>query len=301
MTYVKKCIVIILHWQSAIYGVESINLSLIQIQIKNRKLTIKTLNKNNNIKKHKPTTRFYTMKNVSVTQLLEMYTLFIQYYNNADLDTFTQDMGKKTGVFILEDKSRKCIVGFSTWVEVDLIQGGEKALGIFSGDTVVDKAYWGNKELQKCFAKKLFATKLKKPNRQIFWLLISKGYKTYLLLTNNFDQFYPNHQIHNEKLEAIVDDYCNQLYPSAYCQQSRLLDFGQEYQNLKEGVAGITPEMKEENPDIRHFEELNPTWSNGTELPCVGEVTISALLDFMKRNMIPFKKNRSRQRMLKVS
>jgi hypothetical protein len=80
-----------------------------------------------------------------------------------------------------------------------------------------------------------------------------------------------------------------------------LLDFGDKYQNLKKGIAGITIEMKDQNHDIRHFEKLNPTWDKGTELPCAGEVTISMLLDFMKRNMVPFKKPKSRQRSLEIS
>jgi len=255
------------------------------------------LMQNNN----KITTRFYSIKNISVPRLIEMHKLFIQYYNNADLKTFTTDMAKKTGVFILEDKFRKRIVGFSTWTEMEVIEGGQKALGVFSGDTVIDKSYWGNKGLQKSFIKKLFTTKLMNPKRPVFWLLISKGYKTYLLLTNNFIQFYPCYQTHNEKLESIVDEYCTQLYPGAYCQESRLLNFGDEYQSLREGVACITPEMKEKNHDIRHFEKLNPTWEQGTELPCVGKVTYSMLLDFMKRNMVPFKKNTSRTRTMEFS
>lgn len=251
--------------------------------------------------KNKLTTRFYSIKNVSVPQLLEMHALFIQYYNNADLETFVIDMGKKTGVFILEDRIQKRIIGFSTWTEMNVSRDGTDAIGIFSGDTVIEKAYWGNKDLQKCFAKKLFTTKLKHPSRPVFWLLISKGYKTYLLLTNNFQNFYPSHQTHNPKLESVVDEYCTKLYPTAYCKKSRLLDFGDEYQNLKEGVAGITAEMKHLDQNIRHFEKLNPTWKKGTELPCAGEVTISALLGFVKKNMIPFKKPTNRRQVLELS
>ncbi len=245
--------------------------------------------------------RFHPTKDISVLQLLEMHALFVQYYNNASLENFIKDMGKKTGAFILEDKIQRRIIGFSTWTELDLSYDGESAIGIFSGDTVIAKEYWGNKNLQRSFAKKMLITKLKKPNKKIFWLLISKGYKTYLLLTNNFLNFYPCHQTHNQKLESIVDDYCVQLYPDAYCQKNRLLDFGNDYQNLKDGVACITSEMKEQNLDIRHFEQLNPTWAKGTELPCVGEVSIAALLDFVKRNMIPFKKPTSRLRALGLS
>lgn len=255
----------------------------------------------NNKNKKRLSSHFYEIKNISLVQLLEMHKLFIQYYNNADFETFANDMGKKTGVFVLEDKIKKCIIGFSTWTEINLAYDGKNAIGVFSGDTVIDKAYWGNKCLQKSFATKLFTTKLKNPKKSVFWLLISKGYKTYLLLANNFHNFYPNYQTHNKDLESIVDEYCTQLYPSAYCRESRLLDFGDSYQNLKEGVAGITLEMKNQNHDIRYFETLNPTWAKGTELPCVGEVTVGALMDFMKRNMIPFKKPRSRQRTLELS
>ncbi|MFT6030019.1 MAG: hypothetical protein ACI8O8_001762 [Oleiphilaceae bacterium] len=254
--------------------------------------------KNNNIK---ISARFSHIKKVSVLQLLEMHKLFIQYYNNADLQTFVTDMGKKTGVFILEDKAQNRIVGFSTWTEMEVIQGEQKSIGIFSGDTVVERAYWGNRELQKIFAKKLFTTKLKYPKTPVFWLLISKGYKTYLLLTNNFHQYYPCHQSHNPKLEAIVDEYCEHLYPHAYDRKNRLLNFGNAYQHLKEDVACITEEMKNMDKNIRYFEKLNPSWKQGTELPCAGEVTISMLLNFMKRKIIPFHREKRKSSEMVVS
>ena len=142
---------------------------------------------------------------------------------------------------------------------------------------------------------------MKYVNTPVFWLLISKGYKTYLLLTNNFHQFYPCSKSHNMRLEAVVDEYCKQLYPLAYDPITRLLDFGGEYQNLKDDVAEITDEMIANDQNIRHFEKLNPSWKQGTELPCAGEVTISMLLDFMKRNMIPFTKPKSKSPVMDVS
>lgn len=233
---------------------------------------------------------FKKIKYISVLHLLEMHKIFIQYYHNANLKSFITDMSNKTGVFILQDKKEKRIVGFSTWTEIELIVNGKKSLGIFSGDTVVEKQYWGNKELQKIFVRQLLKTKLKKPKTPIFWLLISKGYKTYLLLTNNFPKHYPRHDRNNLKLESIVDDYCQKLYPNAYNKTHRLLDFGDGYQYLKDDVAAITQEMKDSHPDIRHFEKLNPSWREGTELPCVGEVSVNMIWQFMRKNILPFKK-----------
>ncbi len=242
--------------------------------------------------KTKIVAHFRKIKKISIPQLLEMHKIFVQYYHNADLQTFITDMGAKTGVIILQDKKENRIVGFSTWTEIEIMAGGKKALGVFSGDTVVEKKYWGNRELQKSFAKLLLKTKLRNPSRPVFWLLISKGYKTYLLLTNNFPKHYPRHDKNNIKLESIVDDYCQQLYPNAYNTTHRLLDFGDEYQHLKGDVAAITQDMTESHPDIRHFEQLNPSWRQGTELPCVGEVSVDMFWQFIRKNVLPFKKSK---------
>lgn len=243
---------------------------------------------------------FKKIEYISVPQLLEMHKVFVQYYHNADLHNFVTDMGKKTGVILLQDRNSEKIVGFSTWTELDIVRNDERSIGIFSGDTVVEKEFWGNKELQKTFVKQLLKTKIKNPKTSVFWLLISKGYKTYLLLTNNFPKHYPSHAKNNIKLESIVDEYCQQLYPSAYNKEQRLLNFGNDYQYLKDDVAEITTEMTEENLEIRHFTKLNPSWQQGTELPCVGEVSIHMMWNFMCKNMLSSKK-KNKHRILEAS
>jgi hypothetical protein len=246
--------------------------------------------------KTKLTACFKKIQYISILQLLEMHKVFVQYYHNANLHNFVTDMGKKTGVIILQEKNTKKIIGFSTWTELDITTDGKKSIGIFSGDTVVEKEYWGNKELQKTFVKQLLKTKIKNPQTSVFWLLISKGYKTYLLLTNNFPKHYPSHKSNNIKLESIVDDYCEQLYPDAYNKDNRLLNFGDNYQYLKDDVAEITPHMTDENLEIRHFTKLNPSWQQGTELPCVGEVSIHMMWRFMLKNVFSVKGKKTQKK-----
>ena len=231
------------------------------------------------------TAKFYKIEKVTLSQLLEMHALFIQYYHNADLQTFVQDMAKKTGIFILENKKTKEIAGFSTWNEIDIVYKKKRSLGVFSGDTVVDKRYWGDKALQKAFVKRLFKLRMTRLDKDIYWLLISKGYKTYLLLANNFPKYYPHYKRDSSKLRSVVDHYCNEFYPQEYQHSKRLLDFGGEYQYLKGGVAEITDEMKLNNPKIKFFEDKNPSWREGTELPCVGEVSLNMMWRFVRKNM----------------
>jgi hypothetical protein len=160
---------------------------------------------------------------------------------------------------------------------------GAKARAVFSGDTIIEKAYWGSRALPLAFYKYLITEKLKYPRQAIYWLLISKGFKTYLLLANNFFTFYPNPKQENGYLAEVVDSYCTQMFPGYYDADKRILDFGDNYQHLRGDVADITDKMRRENHKINFFEQCNPEWRRGTELPCVGVIDWNDLAKYMLR------------------
>ncbi len=130
------------------------------------------------------------------------------------------------------------------------------------------------------FLFRMILEKLRHTFRPLFCLLISKGYKTYLLLANNFHHYYPHPEGKHEQLAPLVDSYCDRLFAKYYCEERRLLDFGEGYTHLKSDVATITDPMREKNEKILFFETRNPTWNRGTELPCIGEVNVSLLLSY---------------------
>ncbi len=224
--------------------------------------------------------RYVPISKVSVQIIRRMYEIYSQYYENISLDLFCQDMAEKNGVFLVEDRSTKRVVGFSTMKTLDMRNGDKRVKGVFSGDTIIEKEYWGNKALHVAFFLRMIREKLRHPFRPMFWLLISKGYKTYLLMANNFHNYYPNPDRHCEKLEGLVDNYCELLFQPYYCPENKLLDFGGGYTHLKSDVAQITDEMRARNEKIHFFEKRNPSWERGTELPCVGEVSYSLILHY---------------------
>lgn len=227
--------------------------------------------------------RYHDIKSVSVRDIVRMYEIFTGYYDNVALDVFLCDMGKKTGVFIMKagDGDTGRIVGFSTVTHLDLAVGGRRARGIFSGDTIIEQQFWGSRALQRAFVAYIVRQRLANPFRPLYWFLISKGYKTYLLLANNYPRYYPNPQGENSGLAQVVKTYCEHLFPVAFDQQKMLLDFGHGYQKLKEDVAGINDEMRRRFPKIAFFEQCNPSWQRGTELPCVGEIAFSDLWRYL--------------------
>src|SRR5690554_1342125 len=229
------------------------------------------------------TARYRPISRVSPIEIMKMYSIFRRYYENASLDTFVSDMSAKTGVFMLQRRTDGQIVGFSTVAKMDMNVDGRRIKGVFSGDTILEQEYWGSRALPLAFFLYLIRTVLRHPLTPVFWLLISKGYKTYLLMANNFFRFYPHPENRYQEYKPLIADYCERLFPGYYDSDRGVLDFGDSYQHLKDSIAPITDEMRKASLTVAFFEERNPEWRRGTELPCIGRAGISDLFRYLFR------------------
>lgn len=226
---------------------------------------------------------YRSVNKIDVHDIRQMYGIYCQYYENTSWDIFLRDLSKKTGAFLLICPKEQRVVGFSTIMTTDMMVQGKLSRGVFSGDTIIEKAYWGSRALQLAFYKFMLTEKARHPRKTIYWLLISKGFKTYLLLANNFVTYYPHPENKHSYLADVVDDYCQQMFAEYYDADKKILDFGGDYQCLKGDVADITESMRRANSKINYFEECNPEWRRGTELPCVGVFDFKNLSQYVVR------------------
>lgn len=237
------------------------------------------------------------LEKIQLKDLFEMYALFSQYYDNVDFDTFARDLSKKKFVILVREKTSGRLGGFSTIIELPLALGKQKAIGVFSGDTVMHKDHWGSSSLQFAFFTHVLNLLLRNPHKRVFWLLISKGYKTYLLLANNWDNYYPRVDKPSQpEYEAIVEAYCDQLWPGMYDRKAKTLNFGTNSQRLKGDVTPITDQMRRNFPKIAFFEKCNPNWADGMELPCLGEAKITNAFTYANKFARRFLRIRQKQR-----
>ena len=172
------------------------------------------------------TTRYHKVDTLTVQDITRMHELFQENYAFSPLSTFISDMEKKDGVFVVREKETQRIVGFSTLGIYQFKLGGRKAIGLFSGDTILERTYWGSRSLSQAIALKMFWESCKHPFTAQYWTLLSKGYKTYLLITNNFKEFYPNRKGNSPKLEAMVKEYSEAMFPGKLDPEKMILDFG---------------------------------------------------------------------------
>jgi hypothetical protein len=203
-----------------------------------------------------------------------MHALMRKYYEAVTEEAFLADLDRKDAVILLRDAEG--IQGFSTLVSMQATVDGRAVRGVFSGDTVIEKKYWGQRALGKAFLRYMFIEKLKRPFSPLYWLLITKGYKTYLMMANNFDEHFPRYEAKTPgDSKAIADAFYRELFLECYDPATGLIRFPSKSCRLKTGVAEISDELKAGNPRVAFFERANPEWREGVELACLARMKLS--------------------------
>lgn len=202
-----------------------------------------------------------------------MYQIMQRYYNNVSREQFEIDLYEKTDVILLLN-AVGTIVGFSTLLNKKMKIAGRDILALYSGDTVLDRAYWGNGTLGLAFGAYLTKAKLQNPFLPVYWFLISKGYKTYLLMANNFPLHYPRFEKPTpQKIQIFIDHFYTNKFGASYNSEKGLIQPQEISSSLKTTVADIDSDLLK-HPRIHFFARQNPGWIYGQELTCIAEVTL---------------------------
>src|SRR5262249_32178547 len=90
-----------------------------------------------------------------------MFSLMRKYYDSVTEQSFQADLARKDAVILLRDRGE--LQGFSTLVSLRVTVGRKTVYGVFSGDTVIEKKYWGQQALPVAFLRHMFREKLKRP------------------------------------------------------------------------------------------------------------------------------------------
>lgn len=205
----------------------------------------------------------------------EMFALFARYYDRVTREQFEADLAGKQRLIRMFDQTGR-LSGFSTIQLIEGREGRRRTLTLFSGDTVVDRDCWGQKWLQRAFSRELLRLRLRHPLRRLYWFLISKGYKTYLLMRNNFTM-YPNHERPTPPaVQATLDRVARLKFGDRYQAARGVVSFEQGAAVKPE--AADVPALDAAAPDVRFFLERNPGWVNGDELCCLAELRLLELI-----------------------
>lgn len=210
---------------------------------------------------------------LSAGQRDAMFALMDRHYVNVQRPVFDADLDEKHWVIHVCDLANGRLVGFSTQRLLEVEVEGRPVKTLFSGDTIIDREHWGDQALVHVWGRLALSLIDAHPGAELYWFLISQGYKTYRFLPIFFHEFYPRHDVSTPGWVApMIAALAHSRYPEEYDAATNVIRATSRQYRLRDGVADITSERLND-PHVRFFQTRNPGHVRGDELCCLAPLT----------------------------
>jgi hypothetical protein len=217
--------------------------------------------------------RLIATAEVTAAQRGEMFALMDRHYAGVRRGVFEADLDEKRWVILVNDPDGGPLCGFSTQTLLEVEVRGRPVTALFSGDTIIDRDRWGDQALAHVWGRLALSLIDSLPDRELYWFLISKGYKTYRFLPVFFHEFYPRHDVPTpSEAAAILGALGQARFPDEHDAAAGVVRAGPWQYHLRDGLAPVTVERLHD-PHVRFFQERNPGHVRGDELCCLAPLT----------------------------
>lgn len=216
------------------------------------------------------------VKDLTVSQRDRLFVLMQSYFEGMERKVFEEDLAEKPWAILLYDPENHELFGFSTLCLMEAEIESRQVRAFFSGDTIIDRRYWGSMALEKAWSRFAFSKVMREPQYDWYWFLISKGYRTYRYLPVYLKKYYPNPEEEIPPFEKkVLDTLGQKRYGEYYNPETGIICYPTDY-HLREGIGDIT-EKELEDPRIAFFQATNPGWAKGHELACLASLSLDNL------------------------
>lgn len=199
-----------------------------------------------------------------------MCALYLSVYEASSPALFAADLAAKDEVLLLHADG--ALVGFTTLKLSACDWHGQPLRVVYSGDTVVAPAHWGQTALSFAWVRRLGEIQRQHPTERLLWLLLVKGHRTYRYLHVFARRFFP-HEHHTEpELAALAATLAAQAFPEDYQPATGLVAFEPSRGQLRPELAEPRPDELG-RPGVAYFLARNPGFRRGHELVCLCEVS----------------------------
>jgi len=213
---------------------------------------------------------------VSLSDRREMYTLLRTYFSGTTRGRFEADLREKDQVILLRDAANGRVQGFSTFTRNEMDIDGTNVVAFFSGDTIVDRTFWGETVLSRLWGRTIVTEaeriQTDRPATAVYWFLICSGYKTWRFLPVFFREFHPNPEVSTTpRVRRLIDALGAARFGAEYLPDTGVVRF-RHATPLRRGIADITDERLRD-PRIAFFAKMNPGHAEGDELACLAPLS----------------------------
>lgn len=211
-----------------------------------------------------------TVDSLGEETVRDMFALYRRYYDGTSERLFRGDLGEKQHVIVLRDRRDK-LQGFSTVAVAEHRFEGMPVSSVFTGDTVVDRRFWGQQSLIGAFLRLSGSIKADAPEVPLYWFFLVMSQRTYRYLRAFFKVFFPACDRDTPpRVKALMEVFAGERYGDAYDADRGMISFATSRGHMKPSLAEI-PEKVRHRPDVVYFLERNPGYLKGDELVCLAE------------------------------
>lgn len=197
-----------------------------------------------------------------------MFALLSSHFAGAHHAVFDADLAAKNAVILLEDPEG-VLRGFSTLLVYETTAPGYPVTVVYSGDTIVERAWWRHATLAKTWIQSVRRL-APEGGGDLYWLLLTSGYRTYRFLPVFFRSFHPRYDAEEDGVRAMLDAIAREQFGPRYDPSSGLVRFAQPYV-LADDLLDV-PHGKSTDPHVQCFLERNPGFVVGDELACLTRI-----------------------------
>ena len=204
-----------------------------------------------------------------------LYSIYERYYTPTDRAVFERDLARKTFCIILSDRAgQRC--GFSTVERMDLHISGRETVVLFSGDTVIDRAYWGEQVLPFTWIELAGRIKAERPDVPLYWLLVSKGHRTFRYLPAFARQYWPRPES-DAHLRLVANNIATRIFGARYDPARGVILADTACPTALRPEFQAMDRARMSNKHVQYFLAQNPHHDAGEELVCLCELSVENL------------------------
>ncbi|MCD4781980.1 MAG: hypothetical protein K8S27_15745 [Candidatus Omnitrophica bacterium] len=225
------------------------------------------------------------VESISFETVREMFDLLDACYHNVTREQFQRDLFEKDWVIIIKDSTSLSLKGFST-LKVFLHDFQGKTCRVaFSGDTIIAPSCWGSLRLPMAFGALMLSILNERPDLPLYWMLITKGIRTYRVLPVFFKEFYPRYDNDTPvQMCQLMHALGYRKYPRKYT-DSGIIKAPETGQYLRRELSGENSVQDRLDHHVRYFLNKNPGHVNGDELLCLAEFSLDNLCPYIIRQL----------------
>lgn len=200
-----------------------------------------------------------------------MFGLLSGHFSGATRATFDADLAGKQCAILLED-DEGYLRGFSTMAVYFSQAAGRPACVVYSGDTIVERAWWGSAALPRTWIRAVRQLVPDGWTADVYWLLLTSGYRTYRFLPVFFRSFHPRHDGGDAPaLGPVLGALARERFGDRYDEADGIVRLAAP-QVLVDDLLQL-PAGRTLDPHVAYFLKRNHGHIRGDELACLARIS----------------------------